>query len=63
MRFNLKTPIGLLFSIYGALLALYGAFADSAQYSRSLGINVNAGWGAVLLLFGIVMLIPWKASK
>ena len=63
MRFNLKTPIGLLFSLYGALLALYGAFGGPSEYSRSLGINVNAGWGAVLLVFGIAMLIPWKTSK
>ena len=63
MRFNLKTPIGLLFSLYGALLALYGAFGDPTQYSRSLGINVNAGWGAVLLIFGVAMLIPRRTSK
>ena len=63
MHFNLKTPIGLLFSLYGALLALYGVFGDPVQYSRSLGINVNAGWGVVLLIFGVAMLIPWKASK
>jgi ABC-type Fe3+-siderophore transport system permease subunit len=63
MQFNLKTPIGLLFSLYGILLALYGAFGDPLQYSRSLGINVNAGWGAVLLIFGVAMLIPWKRSK
>ena len=63
MHFNLKTPIGLLFSLYGALLALYGAFGDQAQYSRSLGINVNVGWGAGLLLFGVAMLVPWRGSK
>jgi hypothetical protein len=63
MYFNLKTPIGLLFSLYGALLALYGAFGDQTQYSRSLGINVNVGWGAGLLLFGVAMLVPWRGSK
>jgi hypothetical protein len=63
MHFNLKTPIGLLLSLYGALLALYGAFGDPAEYARSLGMNVNAGWGTVLLLFGVAILIPWKRSK
>ena len=63
MHFNLKTPIGLLFSLYGALLVLYGTLGDQVQCTRSLGINVNAGWGMVLLLFGVAMLIPWKASK
>jgi len=26
-------------------------------YGRSLGINVNLGWGLVLLAFGITMLL------
>jgi hypothetical protein len=30
--------------------------SDKAIYDRSLGINVNAGWGAVLLAFGVGML-------
>jgi hypothetical protein len=63
MRFNLKTPIGWLFSVYGALLALYGALGDQAQYSRSLGINVNAAWGVVLLLFGVGMLSIRRSRK
>jgi hypothetical protein len=63
MRFDLKTPIGWLFSLYGALLALYGALGDPAQYSRSLGINVNAAWGVVLLLFGIGLLMAKRATK
>jgi len=63
MHFNLKTPIGLLFSLYGALLVLYGGLGDQVQYARSLGINVNVGWGAGLLLFGVAMLVPWRRSK
>ena len=63
MGFDLKTPIGLLFSLYGALLALYGAFGDQAQYARSLGMNVNAGWGLALLTFGLAILMPWRGPK
>jgi hypothetical protein len=36
---------------------VYGFFSDKAIYQRSLGMNVNLGWGAVLLLFGVVMLV------
>ncbi len=57
MRFDLKTPIGLLFSLYGLLLALYAVFGDQAQYARSLGWNVNAYWGALMLLFGVALLV------
>lgn len=57
MRFDLKTPIGLLFSLYGLLLALYAAFGDQDEYARSLGWNVNGCWGALMLLFGIALLV------
>jgi hypothetical protein len=57
MKFDLRIPIGLLFSLYGGILSLYGAFSDPAIYGRSLGINANLAWGLVLLVFGIAMLL------
>jgi hypothetical protein len=57
MQFELRVAIGALFTLYGALLALYGVFGDQAQYARSLGLNVNVGWGLVLLVFGLCMLL------
>jgi hypothetical protein len=57
MGFDIKTPIGWLFSLYGTLLILYGALGDRAQYSRSLGVNLNVGWGVALLVFGASLLI------
>ena len=63
MRFDLKTPIGWMFTIYGGLLVLYGELGDAAQYSRSLGINVNMAWGIVLLTFGILMLTIGRARR
>jgi hypothetical protein len=56
MSLDLRVPIGLLFGILGALLALYGLVSDPAIYQVSLDINVNLWWGLVLLLFGGVML-------
>jgi hypothetical protein len=57
MRFDLKTPIGLIFSLYGLLLALYGVFDDQAQYTRSFGWNVNTCCGGLMLVFGIAVLV------
>ena len=57
MNFDLRLPIGILFSFYGVVLALYGLFGDKAQYARSLGININLWWGFVLLAFGALMLL------
>ena len=57
MNFDLRLPIGALFTLYGALLVLYGLWGDKAQYARSLGLNVNLIWGVVLLVLGLSMLI------
>ena len=56
MGLDIRTPIGFLFVILGALLVAYGLLSDPQVYQRSLGINVNASWGTVLLAFGGVML-------
>ena len=55
MGLDIRFPIGGLFMALGLLLTLYGIFGDSNVYQRSLGINVNLGWGIVLLVFGIIM--------
>jgi hypothetical protein len=57
MNFDLRLPIGLMFSLFGAMLTIYGFTADSAIYQKSLGINVNLYWGVALLIFGGLMLI------
>jgi len=57
MNFDLRLPLGLMFSLFGAMLTLFGLFGDKAIYQKSLGMNVNLGWGLVMLVFGLVMLI------
>jgi len=57
MTLDLRLPIGLMFSSFGALLVVFGLVSDRAIYERSLGINVNLWWGLVLLAFGLVMLV------
>lgn len=56
MNLDLRLPIGLMFSLFGAMLAVFGLASDRAIYARSLGVNVNLWWGLVLLAFGLVML-------
>ena len=63
MNFDLRLPIGLMFSFYGALLTIYGIVSDKAQYERSLGININLIWGIVMLVFGVIMLMLALSSK
>ena len=57
MGLDIRLPIGLLFTLLGAILACYGLASDPAVYDRSLGYNVNLWWGTALLLFGIIMLL------
>lgn len=56
MGIDLRTPIGLMFSIMGLLLLGYGLLGDKSIYARSLGVNVNVWWGALLLAFGLLMM-------
>ena len=56
MKLDLRLPIGLMFTIFGVVLTVYGLVSNAAIYERSLGIDVNLWWGLVLLAFGLVML-------
>ena len=57
MNLDVRIPIGLMFSLFGAVLVIFGVISDQAIYEQhSLGININLGWGVVLLIFGVVML-------
>ena len=65
MNFDLRLPIGIMFSLFGAMLVIFGALSNKEIYeTHSLGININLVWGAVLLVFGAAMLfLTWRASK
>jgi hypothetical protein len=57
MGLDIRIPIGLMFGLIGLMLTGYGlATASDEMYRHSLGINVNLWWGAVLLVFGVLML-------
>jgi len=57
MQLDIRLPIGLMFTVIGVLLVVFGAIADKNIYKSSLGINVNLWWGLVVLVFGIVMFL------
>jgi hypothetical protein len=65
MGIDIKLPIGLMFSILGVLLTLFGLFtrSDEILYARSLGINVNLWSGLGMLVFGLFMLLLVYLSK
>ncbi|HVJ45803.1 MAG TPA: hypothetical protein VM511_05410 [Luteolibacter sp.] len=64
MNFDLRLPIGILFSVFGLILSGYGlATKGSDIYQKSLGKNINLEWGIVLLVFGLFMLLLTKLGK
>jgi membrane protein implicated in regulation of membrane protease activity len=62
MNFDLRLPIGIMFSLFGAMLAIFGL--ASSRDSTVLDININLWWGLVLLAFGALMLVfAWRRRK
>ena len=64
MGLDIRWPIGLMFTIIGAIMVIYGAVSgsDAEMYKRSLGMNINLGWGLLLLVFGLLMLLSAKIA-
>jgi len=59
MTLDVRTPAGVMFVVLGAVLVAYGLGGDAAQYQRSLGVNINVGWGIVMVGFGAGLLL-WR---
>lgn len=56
MNLDLRIPMGLMFTIVGVIMSVYGFFTrGSAIYERSAGLNINLIWGVVMLIFGLTM--------
>ena len=56
MNFDLRIPVGLMFTVFGLILVGVGLFGGPALVVQSLGINLNLWWGLAQLVFGVVML-------
>ncbi len=65
MNLDIRMPMGIMFAVFGVLLVGWGlASANDPMYQRSFGININLLWGAVQLVFGLVMIyFARKAMK
>ena len=61
MSFDLRLPVGLMFTIFGLILIGVGFLGGPALQEQSLGINMNLWWGLVELVFGALMLFfGWR---
>ncbi|HXX14168.1 MAG TPA: hypothetical protein VEJ47_04635 [Candidatus Eremiobacteraceae bacterium] len=63
MNLDIRYPIGWMFSLFGAILLIFGLVSDKQIYARSVGVNINFDAGVGMLAFGIVMLLlAWRGS-
>lgn len=66
MGLDIKIPIGLLFTILGVLLTIYGLVTagEAELYSRSLNVNINLWTGLSMVVIGVLMLATsrWKKN-
>jgi multisubunit Na+/H+ antiporter MnhG subunit len=64
MGLDIRIPLGLIFLIVGGVMSIYGLVTrNSAIYERSLGVNLNLGWGLVMFLFGVIMFAVGRRQK
>jgi hypothetical protein len=64
MGLDIRIPLGLIFLITGGIISLYGFFTrNSAIYDKSMGINLNLTWGAIMFLFGLIMFVVGRRQK
>ena len=65
MGLDIRWPIGLMFTLIGALMIGYGVLKAAASTVLVAGqsININLIWGVALLVFGVLMLIGAMSGK
>ncbi|HNT92198.1 MAG: hypothetical protein H6545_09660 [Bacteroidales bacterium] len=56
---DIRFPIGLMFSIVGLIILIYGlaTMGHDPMYARSLNVNINLISGIGTLAFGLLMLL------
>ncbi|MBE3084807.1 MAG: hypothetical protein IMZ64_01155 [Bacteroidetes bacterium] len=62
---DIRIPIGLMFTIIGILISVFGFFtmSNAEMYHKSLGFNVNIIMGLLMLVFGLIMLYFARRKK
>jgi hypothetical protein len=65
MGLDIRIPLGLIFLIIGNIMTWYGFFTRSNAdlYARSLDINLNLGWGVLMVIFGGIMFYFGRRQK
>ena len=64
MNLDLRIPMGLMFTLVGLILTVYGFSTQGSEiYQKSMGINANLDWGIVRLIFGFTMFLLGRRGQ
>lgn len=66
MRFDVRLPIGLVFTLIGALVAVRGLIGGPAlSLAQTAGLNIDLIWGSGMAVFGVAMLAlaAWRRGR
>lgn len=65
MGLDIRIPLGLIFLVTGGMISIYGFITrgDTLIYAKSMGINMNLGWGLIMFVFGLIMFLVGRRQK
>ena len=64
MGLDIRIPLGLIFLLIGGIMSIYGLITrNAAIYEKSMGINLNLTWGAIMFVFGLIMFLVGRRQK
>ena len=64
MGLDIRFPIGIIFTIYGIVLMVFGLVTNPEIFEKSLNVNIDLWWGGAMLVFGLIMgTLAFRASR
>jgi hypothetical protein len=65
MGLDIRIPLGLIFLAIGGMMSIFGLITRGSAtiYEKSMGINLNLTWGAIMFVFGLVMFLIGRRKK
>ncbi len=65
MGLDIRVPLGMIFLAIGGIMAVFGlaTHGDGTLYEKSLGVDLNLTWGAIMFVFGAIMFAVGRKKK
>ena len=63
MGLDVRMPMGLMFSVLGALLLVYGGLTLGRPGTAPTGVPINLIWGFFILVFGLILIFLARRAR